>query len=834
MKQNAGKYFRSSKKPTWKRKTGFCIGSFKNLKISMKFFGLLIKGFLAISFSCVTMFSAFAIDEYNGRIQGTVITIDGKPVAWVTVHVKNTGVSVITDEKGFFILKNLRPGNYTLVISYSGSETSEKTITVTDDRTTKTEFTLQQSAKQLNEVIIDGRKSSNLQPAVIGKIPVAPMDLPQSIAVIGKSTIRDQQSQRLSDVIKNVNGIYLSSTRANVQESFFARGYRMSGDNMYKNGARVNSGVMPEMSSLEKVEILKGSAAILYGSVAPGGIINMVTKKPKFDFGGEVSMRAGSFDLYKPAFDIYGPLSSKVAARVNGTFEDQGSFRNEVNSKRFYVNPSLLFNIDKKTSLLVEADYLYHEFTPDFGLGSLDNTIIADLPRSTFQGVSWQYNKAKQATATATLKHKINNSWNLNFIGSYQSYNRDYYSLERIQAAANGDWERPLNKIQSAENYYIGQADLTGKFKTGGIDHTLLAGIDADRNFITSYTFDNPKFYDVINILDHSKFTPRTDIPAASKVTQAETPVNRIGAYVQDLISISNKIKLLAGVRWSKQMAQPVTTTYMLKDSVDKGYRKDDQAFSPRFGIVYKPLASTAIFASYANSFSVNSGTDVYNNALSPSFIDQYELGIKNDLFNGQLSVNVTAYRIVNNNLAQTAPFEKDGVTENNNTSLKELTGETTSDGIELDISGHPLKGLDVIAGYSYNNMRYTKTPESKGSYVEGERLVGTPANTANGSMFYTFQKKLKGLKIGATAFYVGDRFAGWNNTKQQAQNYSRLIPVKGFTTLDISAGYTFKKISLMAKVSNVTDTYNYYVHENYSINPIPPAQFIATVSYKF
>ena len=162
------------------------------------------------------------------------------------------------------------------------------------------------------------------------------------------------------------------------------------------------------------------------------------------------------------------------------------------------------------------------------------------------------------------------------------------------------------------------------------------------------------------------------------------------------------------------------------------------------------------------------------------------------------------------------------------------MTGQTTSDGIELDIMGHPVEGLDLVAGCSYNNMRYTKTPDTEGSYVEGERLVGTPAHTANGSAFYTFQDKLKGLKIGTSVFYVGDRFAGWNNKKDQTQNYSRLIPVNGFTTLDISAGYTFKKISLLAKVSNVTNTYNYYVHENYSINPIPPTQFIATISYRF
>jgi iron complex outermembrane receptor protein len=240
------------------------------------------------------------------------------------------------------------------------------------------------------------------------------------------------------------------------------------------------------------------------------------------------------------------------------------------------------------------------------------------------------------------------------------------------------------------------------------------------------------------------------------------------------------------------------------------------------------------LFTSYSNSFSVNTGTDIYNNALQPSIIDQFEVGIKNILFNGRLTANLTVYRIINNNLAQTAQFDQNGL-PNNNTALKELTGQTTSDGVEVDITATPVEGLSIMAGYSYNNMRYTNTPDTKGSYVEGERLVSTPAHTANTSVFYTVQKGgLKGLRFGAAAFYVGDRFGGWNNTIEQTQNYSRLIPVSAFTTLDISAGYSFKKVSVMAKVSNVTNTFNYYVHENYSINPIPPTQLVATVSYRF
>ncbi len=784
---------------------------------------------------CSMSFFALAGEEDNGRVHGSVTTNDGEPVAWVTVMIKNTGIAVITDESGDFSLKNLKPGVYTLVVSYSGFKSAEKTVIVRDDGVASAEFILDKNSKTLKEIIMNGRKSINKQPVAIGKLPVSPMDLPQSFSIIGRNTLSNQQAQKLSDAIKNVNGVYLSATRAGTQESFSARGYRLSGDNFFKNGTRINSSVFPEMSSLERVEVLKGGAAILYGEVAPGGIINMVTKKPKFDFGGEVSMRTGSYHLYKPSIDIYGPASEKLAVRINGTFEDAGSFRDKVHSQKYYINPSALYKINDKTEVLVQADFLKHDFTPDFGLGSLDNSTIADLPRSTFQGVSWQYNKIQQSTASVVLNHKFNKDWSLDASGAYQNFNRDYYSIERIQAKANGDWTRPLNKIKSDEESFSGQVNLKGKVKTGSVGHTLLLGLDADHYVTKNDAFDNPKTYDKFNILDHSKFTPRTDIPEANIVTRTELPSNRIGAYVQDLISVSNKIKVLAGIRWSGKMTQDATTTYYGKDSSSVAEGNNQYAFSPRIGLVYKAFANTAFFTSYSNSFSPNTrGTDVYGNPLAASFIDQYELGMKNDLLNGALSLNLTAYRIVNSNLAQTAQFEKDGVTQNSNTNFKELVGETTSDGIELDITGHPMAGLDIIAGYSYNKMRFTKTPDTKGSFVEGERLVGTPAHTANGSVFYSFTNQLKGLKLGASVFYTGDRNAGWNNTIGQAQDYSRLIPIKGFTTMDLSAGYTFKKISLIAKVSNITNTYNYYVHENYSINPIPPAQVIGTISYKF
>jgi iron complex outermembrane receptor protein len=780
----------------------------------------------------------------EGVISGQVKTTDNEPAAFVTIYIRENNRTTITDENGFFVIRNLKEGSYTLEISMVGLKPQQKTVVIKKEEAANITITLFEDAKQLTDVVIESGRRLNSKPVSIGKTDINPMDLPQSLLVVGQGLIREQQAQRLGDVVKNVNGVYITYARGNVQESFGARGYGFGTGNLFKNGSRINSGVMPEMSSIEKVEVLKGSTAILFGQVAPGGILNMVTKQPKFKTGGEVSMRAGSYALFKPAFDVYGPLSSSVAYRVNGTYETAGSFRDQVSSKRYYINPSLLFKLGKRTEVVAEADFLQHNSTPDFGIGSIDNTQIPDVPRSRFMGTPWQYNKTQQTTAGISLKHQVSESWKLDASASYQFYKRDYFATERIQAIANGDWTRSLGKVQTDENYFAAQVNLHGSFKTSFLEHRLLAGVDADHYLTKNSDFSFPAVaglpagsYDKINILDPAKYVQRTDVPLATLVRKREAPVSRLGVYVQDLVKISSKFNVLAGLRLSVVDTKGIDSVNMLTGVRTTGQNRNDLAFSPRFGIVYKPFTTTSFFASYSNSFVVNTGQDVDGNAVKPSLVDQYELGVKNEFFNGLLSANITLYRIFNNNLAQTAPFLKDG-TPNNNTNIKQLTGQTTSDGIEVDVASHPVKGLDLTAGYSYNYMRYTKTDTTVGSFKTGERLIHNPAHTANGSVFYTFTKgKLNDLKLGITAYYIGNRFGGWNTdvlSTNPVKYRTRIFPVDGYATVDVSAGYRYKKFSLLAKVSNLTNTLNYYVHENYSINPIPPTQFLATVSYKF
>ena len=293
----------------------------------------------------------------------------------------------------------------------------------------------------------------------------------------------------------------------------------------------------------------------------------------------------------------------------------------------------------------------------------------------------------------------------------------------------------------------------------------------------------------------------------------------------------------MAGIRWSWQESQ-ADTNNLVKNTITEGAKRLDNAFSPKLGLVYQPTKDMSVFASYSNSFTPNTGTTVDLQPIKPSIIDQYEAGIKKDFWKGILSTNITVYQITNSNLAQTAEFKADGTTPNTDTTIKTLSGETKSKGVEIDITARPIEGLNIIAGYSYNDMRYTKTTGANGSFIEGDRVVRTPANTANLSFFYTLQSgALKGISFGAIGNYIGDRLGGWNDnydsTKPNGIN-DRDIPLEGYTTIDASVGYNWKKFSILCKLSNITNELNYTVHENYSINPIAPRQMMTSLKYKF
>ncbi|KRB56915.1 TonB-dependent siderophore receptor [Flavobacterium sp. Root186] len=748
--------------------------------------------------------------------------------------------------------------------SYSQNYTSTESSTAADTVKNK-------KGEILNEVLITANKPK--KPVEAARSGIKVMDLPQSVQVIGSEVIEQQQAIRLSEVVKNLNGVYVGSARGGAQESFFSRGYDMSANNMFKNGFRYNAGSIPEVSSLEKVEFLKGGSALLYGNVAPGGIMNLVTKTPKFTSGGEVSMQMGSYSYYKPSVDFYGPLNKSIAYRFTGSYENSESFRDFVKNERIYINPSFLFHLSDKTQITLQGDYLSADWTPDFGTGIYGKTIL-DLPRNEFFGALWSTANTKSSSASLLFNHDFNKNWKLNFNSSYQSYRRTQTSTAQLSTIdANGNWKRGLTKADGAEQIFGDQLSLQGTFNTGSVKHQIFTGADYENSLAPNYTFG---FYapgkpadlltteaTAINLYTYDYSTQSTVVPYPTRTTQlTSTETQRFGAYFQDLVSINQYIKVLAGLRWSWQQSEATTTKEVIekKNNVNvittayenalpvTGAKAVNKAFSPKAGLVVQPTKDLSLFASYSNSFTPNTGTTVDSKSLDPSIIDQYEVGVKKDFFRGLLTTNVTLYQITNDNLAQTAQFASDGVTQNVNTNIKELVGATKGKGVEIDITATPVEGLNIMAGYSFNETKVSKSSGTSGSLVVGDVLARTPKNTANLSFFYKLPSGLlKGITFGAIGNYVGDRTGGWNDDYLWTENTpstnpktytvtirDRDIPLEGYVTVDASLGYEWKKFSILCRLSNITNELNYTVHENYSVNPIAPRQIMTSLRYKF
>lgn len=688
----------------------------------------------------------------------------------------------------------------------------------------------------------------------------------------------------MGDVIRNVSGVSLTQVRQGVAETITARGYTIGigggSSSIYKNGFLSNTTGFPDASTLESIEVLKGTSALQYGNVSSGLIINMVTKKPRFDWGGSVSMLAGSYNDYKPTVDLYGPITKNLAFRVVATHEDAKSYRDVVQSHRTYVNPSLLYKIGKKTDILLEGDYLKSDITPDAGVGYPNNRItvtsVPEQPRNRYINVPWTYENVRQASADININHHFNDHWRLSALAAIENTEvRSYGVSVPMTVAANGDWSRSLSAAKNREKDITAQLNLNGQFTTGFLKHQVLVGGDFVRiqNNTFGYTYPNAKgvsttAYDIINIFDPTKYVARTDIPAANVATYTYAPQSRFNVFAQDLISLTDKFKVLAGLGYTFQTVYHTNvTTYATGVTVDMpAYsttvngvsvpheNKSDHAVTPRVALLYQPVPTSSVYVTYSNSFVVNTGIDVNNHQLDPSIVNLYEAGIKNEFLNGKLTANASIYRIHNNHTYQTAIDPTTGLL-NTNTAIKQPTGQTTSDGVEVDFSGNLSRNFYFITGYSYNFARYTQTAGTYGSQVEGERLVATPKETANGTIFYTLTEgTLKGLKFGATAFYTGKRYGGNNNVVgarpgelnsaatrnattgvvTYTSSYNSLLPLTGFTTVDLSAGYAWHRVSLLTKVSNIFNTYNYLVHDRYSLNPIPPRMFIATLAYRF
>jgi iron complex outermembrane receptor protein len=579
-------------------------------------------------------------------------------------------------------------------------------------------------------------------------------DVPQSIQVVPEQVLRDQQVIQLDEAVRNVSGVTSAGTSGGADTNFVIRGF--SDTPTLRDGFR-EFGLFrgsSETANLERVEVLKGPASVLYGEVQPGGVINLVTKQPLSQPFYETELQVGSRDLIRPSIDFSGPLTSdrRLLYRLNAVALNQSSFRNyEQKTQQVFIAPTLSWKISDRTNLTAQLEYFNSTRPLDNGLVALGNRVasipfdrILDEPGDTVQedSVRIGYN----------LEHRFSD--NLILRNAFQYVNRSILNQGAIPFEvdeATGTLTSFFGSQDIDVESYTLQTNLVGKFATGKIQHTLLFGVDLNRvneTDLTGLDFFSPISKNIFDPIYNSVLRPN-QLPVAINQQQR---TNRLGIYLQDQITLSNNLKLLAGIRYDtvKQSvtSNPTDSSFDVSETT-----QTDNAFTPRVGIVYQPIQPLSLYASYSRSFAPSSGRTSSGGPLEPERGEGWEVGAKAELLRNRVFATLSYFDITKQNVATADP---------NDPFASISTGEQRSRGVELDVTGEILPGWNVILGYAYTNAKVTRD----NTVAVGNRLFNTPEHGVNLWTTYEIQRgSLRGLGFGAGFNYVGERQGDLSNS---------------------------------------------------------------------
>ena len=579
-------------------------------------------------------------------------------------------------------------------------------------------------------------------------------DIPQSIQVVPREVLEDQQITRLDDALRNVSGVSQNSADPRGQR-FQVRGFDSS--NVLRDGFALtfggsfgNSGFQ-DLSNIEQVEVLKGPAAILYGTGQPGGVINLVTKKPLSKPFYGLTFSAGNRDLIEPSIDLSGPLTKdgRFLYRLNALYRREDYYRDfDVAVERFFIAPTLQWKISDRTDLFVNLEYLNDQRPADFGLVAIGDR-VANIPSARNLGERDDELTAESIRAGYQLEHRFNENWILKNAFNYLTYNTISQTATPLDFdETTGILSRFFENANQPTTQYELQTNLTGKFKTGSIEHQLLVGVDLQRRD------DGPEVFrgDFDNTTDINIFNPIYG--AVARPALEDNPIlfngtfrnDRLGVYFQDQITLLDNLKLLVGVRYDAVQQNSTLRPSFFTPVLTKSSQFTD-AFSPRFGIVYQPIKEVSLYGSYSRSFFPNSATTFAGDILPPEGGEQFEVGIRGEFLNGRLTSSLALFNLTRQNVATTDP---------NNSNFSIATGEQRSRGLEMDIAGEILPGWNVIANYAYIDAEITEDND----IPVGNRLYNVPKHNFNLWTNYELQTgALKGLSFGLGFNFVGERF---------------------------------------------------------------------------
>jgi iron complex outermembrane receptor protein len=579
-------------------------------------------------------------------------------------------------------------------------------------------------------------------------------DIPQSIQVLPQQVLEDQQVNRLSEALRNVSGVSVGDSFGDSLNRINIRGFQS--DVLLENGFRrgsFSSRGTSDIELIERVEVLKGPASVLYGNLEPGGVVNVVTRQPQADPAYTIGTVVGSFGLVRPSIDFTGPLDAnqRFLYRFTALYEAEDGFRDyEQDVNRFVLAPSLTWDLNDRTALTFNFSYEDAERPFDRGLPAIGNR-VADVPRDRlFQDPS-AIIETEELSASYRLTHNFNDNWQLRNEFRYLSVDTFDFRLDSWTIEDDGTLDRRWRSNDDYYEFYSLQTNVVGEFATGSVEHTLLAGIDFNRSTAQGGQRrlpGDPSFF--INIFtQESDPISRPNLDDLTLVVRSDTSrENNVGLYLQDQITLSESLKILAGGRFDVYDLQSL-------DSLSNTEAEDTvQRFTPRLGVVYQPSREVSLYGSYSQAFTPNIfGRTADGSFLDPELSEQFEIGVRGEFADGRLVTNLAAYNLIKRNVEGPDPLNPD---------FAIAVGKIRSRGIELDITGEILPGWNAIASYAYTDAEITED----NYYPAGNRPNNVPRNSASVWTTYEFQNgNLQGLGFGLGLFFVGERSGDFDNT---------------------------------------------------------------------
>lgn len=788
----------------------------------------------------------------QATLKGIVKSKGNEIIPYANIYIKDLKRGTSANNDGTFILKKIPYGTYKITASSVGYKKASLNI-ILDRENLDVVFNLQ-SDTQLDEVELFGSRNKRAEKLeTLTRLPLAPNEQLQSISILSHKLIDQQNALSLSDVTKNVAGVYTFATYGNIRESMSLRGYR--GIPILKNGVRINSdfrgvGVITDMAGVDNIQVLKGVSAISQGLGgdlgSAGGVINVVTKTPKFYNGGEVSFRTGSFGKVRPTFDFYGPLDKNetVAFRFAGAYDKANSYRSKVSSERFYINPSFAWKPNDKTNIILEMDYMDDSRTPDQGtinLGTYDVNSVFKLPNDKFMGFESDRNNSLNTTYAIRFDREISDKLTIKagfFASNLETYAETSYAFQgssrnKLPVLSNTQRYRQYYASGRSDKNSVLQIDLVGKdVKTGSLKHTFQIGVDYRNTEFdnTAYTTKYPganKYVDVIDITQPINNTLPSGVSVSlNPARNTGSKTKSYGFTIQDKVTLTEWADVFLGIRYTSLER---TKGNFLGRSLT-GSKRDD-AINPLVGFNLKPTENIILFGSYASSSNPMTSfyRDINGNELGTERWDQYETGIKSTWLDNALRFNITYFSTFSKYLNLRA-LEDDGTFKGYY--LK--GGEDTRNGIEIELIGRLLPNLEIIGGYSYLDAKY----KDHASYYFNSSPINTPKHTANLWVRYGFKNNLDGLSVGAGAYYLGKRPHNvWsrNYTHVGVEPGVKPFDLKAYTTVNLQASYKFnKQLSLDVFGNNIFNALGYNAYRTVYLNRISPASFGTTLRYKF